>query len=246
MEAPRIVTRRDVSFVGPGVDELAFPPKTNIQVQASGDAHLMNFGLFASPERTLLFDLNDFDESLPGPWKWDIKRLSASIVVAGRQRGLSDAECKDAATRCARSYRKRIRRFSALPFLDIWYSRVQGKAVLKAFPGFCDEHIEDQLEDAKENDQHQAIEEIAKESEPRIKEDRCTTRHDDRVLSQKELMALLWRYRSSLNPDRRHLFEHYRVVDHALNVVGVGSVGTRTFAVLLAGAQDERLVLHDT
>src|SRR5262249_31419960 len=104
--------------------DLACSPVSGITAQLCGDAHLMNFGLYASPERNLLFDVNDFDETLPGPWEYDVKRLATSFVVAGRSYGMSRATCRDAATACVRSYRERLREYSEMRLLDVWYSRV--------------------------------------------------------------------------------------------------------------------------
>jgi uncharacterized protein (DUF2252 family) len=105
-------------------NDLASTPRTGIQAQLCGDAHLLNFGAYASPERALLFDLNDFDETLPGPWEWDIKRLAASFVVAGRDNGFDAADCREAAQASVASYRRRIAEFSEMGELEVWYSRV--------------------------------------------------------------------------------------------------------------------------
>ena len=113
--------------------DLATTPVSGIRTQICGDAHLMNFGVYASPERTLLFDVNDFDETLPGPWEWDVKRLAASCVVAGRSHGLRSQDCEEAARVCARSYRERMREYSGMRLLDIWYSRVDAQAALQVF-----------------------------------------------------------------------------------------------------------------
>src|SRR5215210_7806213 len=105
-------------------NDLAGAPKTDIQAQLCGDAHLLNFGAYASPERALLFDLNDFDETLAGPWEWDVKRLAASFVVAGRENGFEAADCREAARACVASYRRRMDEFSEMAELEVWYSRV--------------------------------------------------------------------------------------------------------------------------
>src|SRR5439155_18221892 len=113
--------------------DLAATPASGISVQVSGDAHLANFGVYASPERNLLFDLNDFDETLPGPWEYDIKRLAASVVVAGRSSGIGGYSCQEAATACAFSYRRHLREYSQMHLLEVWYSRVDAAAALKVF-----------------------------------------------------------------------------------------------------------------
>src|SRR5919106_4790939 len=110
--------------------DLVRTPKTGIQAQLCGDAHLLNFGAYASPERTMLFDVNDFDETLPGPWEWDVKRLAASIVVAGRDNGFGDSDCRRAARKAVTSYRQRMAEYSEMGELEVWYSRVSADDVL--------------------------------------------------------------------------------------------------------------------
>ena len=110
--------------------DLAKTPTTGIRVQACGDCHLLNFGGFATPERNILFDINDFDETLPAPWEWDVKRLVASFVLAARSNGLSDSKGRDAAVSCARSYRKRMRKYAQMNPLDVWYARVDSDDVI--------------------------------------------------------------------------------------------------------------------
>jgi uncharacterized protein (DUF2252 family) len=105
-------------------DDLAGTPRSGIQVQLCGDAHLSHFGVYASPERALLFDVNDFDETLPGPWEWDVKRLAASIVVASRVNGFDDSDCRRAALSATGSYRERMAKFSEMGELEVWYSRI--------------------------------------------------------------------------------------------------------------------------
>src|SRR5213083_2576925 len=113
--------------------DLALTPTSGIRVQACGDCHLMNFGGFGTPERRIIFDINDFDETLPGPWEWDVKRLAASVVHAARSNGFSAAGQRDAAISCVRSYRERIAKFSNKPALDVWYSHIDIEAVLGTF-----------------------------------------------------------------------------------------------------------------
>jgi uncharacterized protein (DUF2252 family) len=226
--------------------DLKRTPASGITVQACGDAHLLNFGLFASPERTLLFDVNDFDETLPGPWEWDIKRLAASLVIAGRQRGTAGSTCLDIARACAKSYRKHIRRFSKLCMLDLWYSRVVGESVVKVFPANRQERVSGHLEEARENGQdkakHQFV--VASPRARRISDHKPTRCHDENLLPHKTVVAMLGRYRRSLQEDRRALFDRYRLVDHAFKVVGVESVGTRSFIVLLEAAPNDTLLLQ--
>src|SRR5208337_2633089 len=110
--------------------DLARTPASGLTTQVCGDAHLSNFGLFASPERSMMFDVNDFDETLPGPWEWDLKRLAASCVVAGRSHGIRERDCDDAARAAARSYRQRMREYSGMHLLDTWYSHVDVQTAL--------------------------------------------------------------------------------------------------------------------
>ena len=114
--------------------DLSCTPVSSIQVQACGDCHLANFGLFATPERNLVFDLNDFDETLPAPWEWDIKRLAASVVVAGRSRGISDSSCERAVFTLAETYRTRLRKYAKMRVLDVWYSRLDDSTLIQAAP----------------------------------------------------------------------------------------------------------------
>ena len=132
-------------------------PTTGIRTQICGDAHLMNFGLYASPERNLLFDINDFDETLPGPWEWDLKRLTVSFVVAARAHSFRDRDGKEAARACARSYRQHIREYSQMPLLDVWYSRVDAPTALKVFSRAERKVVADQLRKARQRNRLQAL-----------------------------------------------------------------------------------------
>jgi uncharacterized protein (DUF2252 family) len=215
-------------------EDLASTPRSGISVQACGDAHLLNFGLFASPERKLLFDINDFDESLEGPWEWDVKRLATSVVIAGREFGLKEGQCQDSAEACVRSYRGNIEKFSRMSVLDVWYSRVTGSSVLRLFPNETRSHVANRIEKAHKRNNRRAVAELAKDESGRLrfKEDVPVTVHAPELLSDACLTRILESYRESLQEDRRRLFDSYRVVDHVLKVVGVGSVGTRCYAVL--------------
>jgi len=218
--------------------DLAATPVSDVFVQACGDAHLMNFGLYASPERSLLFDLNDFDETLPGPWEWDIKRLAASCVVAGRSNGVRDQNCVDAAWACARSYRERMREYSGMRLLDIWYSRVDAQTALRVFHGNGRKDMSRTLDRGRRRNSLEALSKLATVSDGglHIVDDPPLVRH----LNDESLGLTLRRffrgYYGSLQDDRRALIERYRFVDFALKVVGVGSVGTRCFIVLFDGS----------
>jgi uncharacterized protein (DUF2252 family) len=221
--------------------DLARTPISGIEVQACGDAHLMNFGVYASPERNLLFDLNDFDETLPGPWEWDLKRLAASCVVAGRSFGLCDPDCDEAARSCARSYRERMHQYSRMRWLDIWYSRVDALAAMKVFRRKANRGAVRPMNRARHRNSLQALSKLAVVSDGRLRilDDPPLVSHikDD---SLSDLLRRLFRgYYASLSDDRRALLERYRFVDFALKVVGIGSVGTRCFIVLLDGSHSE-------
>jgi uncharacterized protein (DUF2252 family) len=233
--------------------DLASTPKSGIQAQLCGDAHLLNFGAYASPERALLFDLNDFDETLQGPWEWDIKRLAVSFVVAGRDNGFDAADCRRAAQASVASYRQRMAEFSEMGELEVWYSRIgeeqvrglltearAGKKTTKKFSK--------NVQKARGRDSLQAFSKLTTVVDGRriIDDDppllvRIPEGDEIRV----EVYAILESYKRTLQEDRRHLLERYDFVDAARKVVGVGSVGTRVFVVLLEGRdRDDPLFLQ--
>jgi len=221
--------------------DLAATPVSGIRVQACGDAHLMNFGVYASPERNLLFDVNDFDETLPGPWEWDIKRLAASFVVAGRSYGCRSTACLQAAQSCVRSYRERTREYSRMRLLDVWYSRVDSQAVLKVLHRSVRAELSRELHKARRRNSLQALSRLATltDGQLRIVEDPPLIGHvNDEALGE-SLRRFFAGYYATLQNDRRALIERYRFVDFALKVVGVGSVGTRCFVVLLDSSHHE-------
>jgi uncharacterized protein (DUF2252 family) len=212
--------------------DLAHTPVTGIHVQVCGDAHLMNFGGFATPERRLIFDVNDLDETLPAPWEWDVKRLVASFVLAARSNGLSDANGRDAAIACARSYRRTMRDFSRQDVLETWYARLEEKEFLAMLPLSQRAVVEKRI--AKATAQASAelvypklVEEV--EGQQRIREQPPTLFHaeDSETAGYMDLMRdVLAKYRQTLSEDRRVLFDRYTLVDVAVKVVGIGSVGT--------------------
>jgi uncharacterized protein (DUF2252 family) len=231
--------------------DLASTPRSGISVQACGDAHLSNFGLFGSPERELLFDINDFDETLPGPWEWDIKRLAASIAVAGRNNGFSDAERREVITTSAREYRTAMREFASMGNLDVWYSRLQvreGLPQLQALLRKKDLKEAQRLVDkARTKDNIQAFDKLTHvvDGEPRIVSDPPLIVPIEEILTADQAPTfverfheLLRTYRRSLLGDRRHLLEGFRFVHMAHKVVGVGSVGTRAWIILMLGRDD--------
>ncbi len=225
-------------------NDLAKTPQTGIQAQLCGDAHLLNFGAYASPERALLFDLNDFDETLPGPWEWDIKRLAASFVVAGRDNGFAAADCREAAQASVASYRQRMARFSEMGELEVWYSRVGAEEVSGLLSDARKEttkKVNKAVRKARGRDSLQALSKLT-----RVVDGRRMINDDPPLLVRlpegdeirAQVYAILESYKRTLQDDRRHLLDRYRFVDTARKVVGVGSVGTRAYVVLLEGRDE--------
>jgi uncharacterized protein (DUF2252 family) len=214
--------------------DLATTPVTGFRVQVCGDAHLMNFGVYASPERNLLFDINDFDETLPGPWEWDVKRLASSFLVAGISHGQRPSKCEEAVRGCVRSYRERMLEYGRMHLLDVWYSRVDAQAALELFRA-GDNGMSRVLAKSRQRTTLQALSRLAGEQGGRLRiiDDYPLVQHvNDPGLSE-SLRRFFRGYYSSLQWDRLVLAERYRFLDFALKVVGVSSVGTRCFIVLL-------------
>jgi uncharacterized protein (DUF2252 family) len=228
--------------------DLARTPATSILTQLCGDCHLANFGDYASPERVLLFDINDFDETLPGPWEWDVKRLATSFHVAGRGNGFSAAECRDAATAVARSYRLNMRKLAGMRTLDVWYSRVTAEGLLDVLRSRHDIKRERrELGRIRHHDSLEALSKLTRVVDGRlviVDNPPLVTRVTEDELGA-ELRTLFDQYLSSLRGAQRHVLERFKIVDVALKTVGVGSVGTRCFIVLLTGSDiDDPLFLQ--
>jgi uncharacterized protein (DUF2252 family) len=233
--------------------DLASTPKTGIQAQLCGDAHLLNFGAYASPERALLFDLNDFDETLPGPWEWDVKRLAASFVVAGRDNGFDAADCRGAAQASVASYRQRMAEFSEMGELEVWYSRVGKEEVSGLLTDVRTRNktrkkMSKAVRKARGRDSLQALSKLTRVVDGRrvIDDDPpLLVRIPDGDERRAQIRDILDGYKRTLQDDRRHLLDRYHFVDVARKVVGVGSVGTRAFVVLLEGrGEDDPLFLQ--
>ncbi len=220
--------------------DLAATPVTGLQVQMCGDAHLSNFGVYATPERNQVFDVNDFDETLPGPWEWDVKRLAASIVVAGRTLGFTRAMNRQAVVGCVRSYRERLWKYGEMRHIDVWYDRIDPESI-RRFVGRSDRsYVDKELEKARRSSSLVAFPRLIQEVDGRyrIKDDPPTITHlDDEQLAQ-QLGVLVERYSESLQEDRNVLLRKYHLVDVAHKVVGVGSVGTRCYVALLMGSEE--------
>jgi uncharacterized protein (DUF2252 family) len=220
-------------------------PVSGTTVQLCGDCHVMNFGGFATPERNLIFDINDFDETFPGPWEWDVKRLAVSIVLAARSRSFPADLARDAVGEAVASYRTRMSEYARLSPLDVWYTQI-GFADLNAFFRRNADVFGD-LQDVERFALGRTSETIfpkltaVVDGRARIVDDPPLVYHFHEYVDQWEAMihAFFERYRASLAPDRRQLFDRYRFEDIAIKVVGVGSVGTRcTIALFLADDTD--------
>jgi uncharacterized protein (DUF2252 family) len=227
--------------------DLSKTPATGIQVQACGDCHASNFGGFASPERQLLFDINDFDETLRAPWEWDVKRLATSIILASRELGIGNGSCKNAALAMAKSYREHMRDYARMRSLEVWYShmdaevfvddakttsskkrwqRVETKARMQTA-----EHIFPKIADVI-NGRTQIVDHPPLIYHPRASD-----------LIRKHVTKMFHNYRETLPEERRVILDRYHIVDVARKVVGVGSVGTRCdVALLMAGEHDPLLL----
>jgi uncharacterized protein (DUF2252 family) len=229
--------------------DLATLPSTGLYAQLSGDAHLSNFGGFASAEHGLVFDLNDFDETLPGPFEWDVKRLAASVEIAGRQRGLSRSQRKGAVGRALHAYRITVRQFATMSDLDVWYTRLDAWSLIAALRADRERKLERELEQtvakARRNDGRRAVAKLTRRTDGRtrfVSEPPVLVPLDelaDREEAEVFVRTAIHQYGRTLRHDRRLLFERYHTVDMARKVVGVGSVGTRCWVVLLLG-EDER------
>ena len=225
--------------------DLSRTPVTGLAVAACGDMHVSNFGVYASAERTLVFGINDFDEVHPGPWEWDVKRLAASAAVAVRFMGGDDDETQDAARACVRSYRKRIRRYAEMGYLEVWYDHIDDHAVLEVLSPRVRRNAEKLLDKARAKGHIRSLDKLTEQvdGEPRIVEDIPLivreTHTDHGVPIRAALDQMLGAYIDTLPVDRRRLLARYRIIDAARKVVGVGSVGTGCWVILLEGVDNE-------
>jgi uncharacterized protein (DUF2252 family) len=237
----------------PMASDLAGTPGTGLIVQSCGDAHMANFGVFASPERRLVFDINDFDETLPGPWEWDVKRLAASLEIAGRENGFSPKDRRAIVVAAVAAYRTAMREFAEQTALEVWYAHADMTAIQARVQQQLDrqrrKRLSRALEKAQTRDNLGALGRFAgvKAGGPAILAapplivpiDDLVGTATDAALLLKQLHGMLGDYRESLEPERRALLDQYRLVDFARKVVGVGSVGTRAYMALLLG-DDQR------
>jgi uncharacterized protein (DUF2252 family) len=218
--------------------DLASQPNSGLDVQMCGDAHVMNFGLWATPERNLLFDLRDFDETLPGPFEWDVKRFAASLVVAAREIRLKPARAAAAVTAGVEAYRRQMRRYGRMHELDIWYDGTHADNLIQYFEpadrGRVSVHIERKRERRTSRGAFERLTTMA-HGRPRITEDppvRTTISDEEQADLVDHLLA---EYRMTLQEDRRSLFDRFTEVDIVRQVVGVGSVGMRVYLLLFEG-----------
>ncbi len=231
--------------------DLAQTPVSGIRVQVCGDCHLLNFGGFATPERNIIFDINDFDETLPAPWEWDVKRLAASCVVAAQHNGLNNSDARDIAKRCVRSYRERIHNYARMSVLERWYQRIDADDILGAIRlKKWRREVEDQITKATartvlENDFPKLV--TVKDGKPRIKDNPPLIFHETTRGAEefgRAVQAGFRKYRATLSDERRELLDHFEMKDIAWKVVGVGSVGTYCAIVLLMAADDDVLFMQ--
>jgi uncharacterized protein (DUF2252 family) len=231
--------------------DLSTTPGTGLHLQICGDAHLVNFGGFATPERKLVFDINDFDETTIGPWEWDVKRLCASLVVAARANGFSADDAREIAWNAATAYREHVAEYAAMPLLDAWYDHIDLQAVI-------DRMQDAQMKKLASKSVRKAMEHTAHTKEfvkltvaggspVRIQDEPPLIYHDPSLLddvSKDERAAAFVDYRSSLSPERRVLLDRFATADAAVKVVGVGSVGTYCGIVLLVSGAGDPLFLQ--
>jgi hypothetical protein len=245
--------------------DLATTPRSGLTTQVCGDAHLSNFGLFGSPERTLMFDVNDFDETLPGPWEWDLKRLAASVVIAAQDREFTSKEARIAALEVGASYRREMARLARLPTLDAWYSHIdvagqlaELETIARQTGSRADKRMAARtaqvVTKARTRDSLQALSKLTTvvDGQLRIVSDPPLIVPSEELFPQEMSDALresfhqlVRGYRRTLQSDRRHLLEEFQFVQIARKVVGVGSVGTRAWIVLMVGlGNDDPLFLQ--
>lgn len=249
--------------------DLATTPRSGLDVQLCGDAHLSNFGLFAAPDRTVIFDVNDFDETNPGPFEWDVKRLAASFVLAARDNGLPDAAGEAAARSAAQAYRESMAEFAGMSELAIWYDRVDATGVVDALQrGLADETVKKEkkakrkrsaqeaeraekavgraLSKAQARDAWSAIDKLTE-----VVEGKRRFRNQPPLLIRPDLTpeafarlnGLFRQYRATLQDDRRELLKRYQIIDFGHKVVGVGSVGLLAFVMLMQGKDENDLMV---
>ena len=234
--------------------DLAETPDSGLRAQLCGDAHLSNFGIFASPEREMLFDINDFDETLPGPWEWDLKRLTASLCVAGRDRGLSKQEIADVLAWTAQAYRQSMRGFAQMSNLDVWYASLNAEDIVgvvraqQLVKGKRLQQMEKRLSKARAKNSTRAVLKLTETVDGRLRfvsepplvvpmEELLGEAENEEL--RKRLEAMIADYRDSLSDEHGALLGDYSFQSIARKVVGVGSVGTRAWVLLFMGRDEQ-------
>lgn len=231
--------------------DLATTPTTGLRVQACGDCHLCNFGAFATPERRVIFDINDLDETLPAPWEWDVKRLAASFVLACRNNGFTKSDTRDTALACVRSYREHMAEFSEMTVLDVWYASIELEKLISAVEDeTAHKSMQKQLAKARERSVREhlfpqlvltdGMAPTIKETPPLIFHPNEQSREETNALLRKAFAA----YRETLPEHRRLLLDRFKLLDIAIKVVGVGSVGTMCGMMLLMASDEDPLFLQ--
>ncbi|MSW05235.1 MAG: DUF2252 domain-containing protein, partial [Actinobacteria bacterium] len=212
--------------------DLATTKSSQIEVQACGDAHLLNFGLFGTPERNLTFDVNDFDETHPGPWEWDVKRLCTSLVIAAREYHGDDDQHLDPARAASIAYRENMERYSKMARLDVWYERTDLQRISDVSPDFASSFAKS-LKKVGRRTNKGTTEKMTEviNGKRRLRDDPPLITHVSDI-EDPNVVASIARYRDTLDLERRYLFDQYQLVDIARKVVGIGSVGTRALAAL--------------
>jgi uncharacterized protein (DUF2252 family) len=227
--------------------DLAATPVSGMEVQLSGDAHCANFGAFATPERNTIFDVRDFDETLRGPWEWDVKRLAASLVLANRDSGGGRAAQEESVRKAVAAYRGRMHDFASMSTLDVWYSRIDVKDILDAAgPRSIRKKRRTYVEGIGRRTIQKAFDDMTHEVDGRRKfvDEPPLVYHPDAIDAFFEIETVLANFRRSLSPDIQLLLDRYRLVDWVVKVVGVGSVGTRCAAALLMADDNDPLILQ--
>ncbi|OZG27476.1 hypothetical protein BH683_018950 [Williamsia sp. 1138] len=231
--------------------DLAGTPDSGLQAQLCGDAHAANFGLYGTPDGQIVMDINDFDETIPGPWEWDLKRLAASLVLAGRGGGVSEAGCRDAAQDAARSYRKTMRTLAEVPFLRSWSALPDASILDQAKADALLDDFDEAAKKARRNTSEKVVAKWTEHLEDHttgIRRHRFVT--DPPILTRvdastaDEVATGLNDYVSTLRESRRNLISRFAVSDIAFRIVGTGSVGLRSYVALLHGNRSEDLVLQ--
>ncbi len=235
----------------PMTQDLATTPTSGFEAQLCGDAHMSNFGVFGSPERHLFFDVNDFDETAPGPWEWDVKRLAASLEVAGRENEVSKKMRSRIVQRAVRSYRETMRELALVPMMSVWYAHLDVEEILPRFSALLNRKrtpsVWNAITKARAHDSHQAFDKLCqvRDGETKIIHDpplivpveEFVTGMDPEATAE-ALARIVRDYRRTLQPDRRHLLEQYELAHLARKVVGVGSVGTDAWIALFLARED--------